>query len=104
VPGTVGQVVETPKSGRVPQVGAKPYRAEAWSGSGEIMARQSCSRLRADGWCRAQCNDESGDGRITRLDDLTGAGWSPACTYAWEGSDCGYSNSAWESGGPMAAH
>ena len=28
------------------------------------VARQSRGRLRADGWCRAQCSDESSDGRL----------------------------------------
>ena len=51
----VGQVIETRQSGSGPQVGAGNV-------PGEELARQSGPRLRADGWCRARCNDESGDG------------------------------------------
>jgi hypothetical protein len=61
----VGQVIETRQSGSGPQVGAGNV-------PGEELARQSEPRLRADGWCRARCNDESGDGFYPPLSDAGG--------------------------------
>ena len=61
----VGRVIETRQSGSGPQVGAEIF-------SGESLARQSGARLRADGWCRARCNDESGDGFYSSRFDAGG--------------------------------
>ena len=61
----VVQVIETRQSGSGPQVGAGNV-------PGEELARQSGPRLRADGWCRARCNDESGDGFYPPRSDAGG--------------------------------
>jgi len=49
----VGQVVETPKSGRVLQVGV-PWGER-------VCGKAVIGRSSADGWCRAYIDDESSD-------------------------------------------
>jgi hypothetical protein len=75
VPGEVGQVVQTPKSGRVPQVGVEPFgrepgriRANSWQGSHEFVCVLT-------GGAGHNATTKAVTGRITCLDDLTGAGW-----------------------------
>ena len=75
MPGEVGQVVQMPKSGRVPQVGVEPFgrepgrmRANSWQGSHEFVCVLT-------GGAGHNATTKAVTGRITRLDDLTGAGW-----------------------------